>query len=109
MPVDCQALLARRAAVAEEMTQAIGRLGVLVREEQELQDRLRRGAEAAGSRANPFATAATVMDAICSELTRAGLSPHRADPAVRLADLVDHQNRRYRGHVAGRVGGPAAA
>jgi hypothetical protein len=106
MPVDYQALLARRAAVAEEMTQAIGRLGVLVREEQELQDRLRRGAEAGGTRANPFHTASTVMDAICAELTRAGLSPHRA---VRLADLVDHQNRRYRGHVAGRVGGPAAA
>jgi hypothetical protein len=71
--VDYQTLLDRRAEIAEEITQTIGRLGVLVRQDIELQDQLRRAAERAGSRANAFSTTPTVMDAINSELTRAGL------------------------------------
>jgi hypothetical protein len=66
-------LLDRRAAVAEEITQTIDKLAELVAEERQLEDRLRRLGEGAGVRANPFSTATTVVDAICSELTRAGL------------------------------------
>jgi hypothetical protein len=45
MAVDYQTLLDRRAEIAEEITQTVGRLGVLVRQEVELQDHLRRAAE----------------------------------------------------------------
>ena len=45
----------------------------LVREELELRDQLRRAAEAAGSRINPFHTAPSVEVAVNCELTRAGL------------------------------------
>ena len=96
MAEDYQELLARRAAVANEITQTIDKLGELVAEERDLQDRLRRLGEAAGARANPFATASTVMDAVNSELTRAGISPRRSDPRFRLTALVTDQNRRYR-------------
>jgi hypothetical protein len=96
MAEDFQELLARRAAVAEEITEVIGRLGELLGEEVALQDKLRRLAEAAGVRANPFQTASTVQDAINSELTRSGLSPRRSDPRMRLTALVVDQNGRYR-------------
>jgi hypothetical protein len=111
MAVDYQTLLDRRAEIAEEITQTIGRLGVLCRQEVELQDHLRRAAERAGSRANAFSTTPTVMDAINSELTRAGLSLCRADPRMRLNAVVETQNRRYRGQVAGReqIAGQSAA
>jgi hypothetical protein len=92
---DVEAMLTRRAQVADEITQTIGKLGVLVREELELQDKLRRAAEADGSRTNPFHTASTIMDVINSELTRAGVSPYRADPRHRLSSLVSDQQRRY--------------
>jgi hypothetical protein len=84
---------------------------VLCRQEVELQDHLRRAAERAGSRANAFSTTPTVMDAINSELTRAGLSLCRADPRMRLNAVVETQNRRYRGQVAGReqIAGQSAA
>jgi hypothetical protein len=95
MAVDDQALLDRRAAVAEEITQTIDKLGELVAEERQLEDRLRRLGKGAGVRANPFSTATTVVDAICSELTRAGLSSRRADPRMRLTALVVDQHRRY--------------
>ena len=107
--MDHQALLTRRERIADDITQTIGRLGVLCREEVELRDQLRRAAEAAGSRANAFASATTVMDAINSELTRAGLTPRRADPRIRLADLIDGQHRRYCGQMAGRAGTRSAA
>jgi hypothetical protein len=93
--VDYQALLDRRAAVAAEITKVIDTLGALAAEERDLQDRLRRLGEGAGVKANPFSTAVTVVDAICSELTRAGLSPRRADPRMRLTALVVDQHRRY--------------
>ena len=111
MAVDYQTLLDRRAEIAEEITQTIGRLGVLMRQEVELQDQLRRAAERAGSRANAFATTPTVLDAINSELTRAGLTLCRADPRMRLAAVVETQGRRFWGQMAGRepVSSPSAA
>ena len=93
---EIEKLLTERAAVADEITEVIGRLGVLVRQEVELQDTLRRAAEADGSRTNPFSTAASVMDGINSELVRAGISPRRADPRFRLSALVADQQHRYR-------------
>ena len=70
-------------------------MGELVAEERELQDRLRRLGEAAGVRANAFSTAATITDAVNSELTRSGLNPRRSDPRMRLTSLVRDQHRRY--------------
>jgi hypothetical protein len=111
MAVDYQTLLDRRAEIAEEITQTIGRLGVLCRQEVELQDQLRRAAERAGSRANAFSTTPTVMDAVNSELTHAGLTLRRADPRMRLNAVIETQNRRYRGQMTGRepVSSPSAA
>jgi hypothetical protein len=109
MAVDHQALLTRRERVADDITQTIGKLGVLMREELELRDQLRRTAEAAGSRTNPFQSVRTVMDAVNSELARAGLQLRRADPRIRLADLIDGQHQRYRGQMAGRTGEQSAA
>jgi hypothetical protein len=100
--VDYQKLLDRRAEIAEEITQTIGRLGVLCRQEVEITETLRRAAERAGSRANAFSTTPTVMDAINSELTHAGLRLCRADPRMRLNAVIETQNRRYRGQMAGR-------
>jgi hypothetical protein len=91
--VEYQELLARRAQVADAIVATIDKLGELVAEERELQDRLRRLGEAAGVKATPFSTA---VDAVNSELTRVGLSPRRADPRMRLSALVIDQNRRYR-------------
>jgi hypothetical protein len=91
---DYQTLLDRRTRVADDIVQTVGKLGVLVREELELRDQLRRAADAAGSRTNPFATA--TESAVNSELTRAGISLRRADPRFRLSALVIDQNRRYR-------------
>jgi hypothetical protein len=108
---ELERMLTRRATVADEITQVIGKLGVLVREELELQETLRRAAERAGSKANAFSTTPTVMDAINSELTRAGLRLCRADPRMRLTAVVDTQNSRYRGQMSGRqpVAGQSAA
>jgi hypothetical protein len=94
--VEYQELLARRAQVADAIVATIDKLGELVAEERELQDRLRRLGEAAGVKATPFSTAVTTVDAVNSELTRVGLSPRRADPRMRLTALVVDQNRRYR-------------
>jgi hypothetical protein len=95
MAVDYQTLLDRRAEIAEEITQTISSLGSLLRQEVEVQDKLRRLGETAGVKANPFQTASTVQDAINSELTRSGLPPRRSDPRMRLTALVVDQNRRY--------------
>jgi hypothetical protein len=89
-------MLARRTQVADEITKTIDALGRLVAEELDLQGQLRRIAEADGSRTNPFSTASMIMDVINSELTRAGVSPYRADPRHRLTVLVDSQHVRYR-------------
>jgi hypothetical protein len=108
---DVEAMLARRAEIEDEITQTIGRLGVLMRQEVELQEQLRRAAEADGSKTNPFSSFNSISDAVCAELTCAGLNPHRADQAIRLAELIDGQHTRYRAQrqtraqVAGR---PAA-
>lgn len=109
--VETEQLLDRRAEIADEITQTIGRLGVLLRQEVEVTDQLRRIAEADGSRTNPFSTASTVVDAINSELTRAGLAPRRADPRFRLSALVVDQNRRYRAQreTRAQVSGQSAA
>lgn len=111
MVVDYQTLLDRRAEIAEEITQTIGRLGVLWRQEVELQDQLRRAGEHAGVRANAFSTTPDLTDAICGELTRAGLALRRSDPRMRVTAVVETQNRRYRGQVAGleKISNPSAA
>ena len=109
--VETETLLTRRAEIADEITQTIGRLGVLLRQEVEVTDQLRRIAEADGSRTNPFSTAVTTVDAINSELTRAGLAPRRSDPRMRLTALITDQNRRYRARQETRaqVAGQSAA
>jgi hypothetical protein len=105
---DVEKMLQRREQIGDEITQAAGRLGVLWRQQLELENDLYRAAEADGSRTNPFSTATSVMDAICAELTRAGLSLHRGDPQLRLSDLLSGQHTRYRAQretrrqVAGR-------
>lgn len=91
-----QDLLARRAAVADEITSVIDKLGTLVTEEETIQNQLHRLGAAAGVRANVFSTANSFMDGVCSELTRAGLSIRRSDPRFRLSALVVDQHRRYR-------------
>src|SRR3954452_10329501 len=108
---DGEQLLDGREQIAEEMTQAIGRLGVLWRQEVELQDQLRRAGEHAGVRANAFSTTPDLTDAICGELTRVGLALRRADPRMRVTAVVDSQGRRFRGQMAGRepVSNPSAA
>ena len=95
MAVDYQELLDRRAAVADQIVATIDKLGALLAEERDIQDRLRRLGEAAGVKANPFSTASTVVDAVNSELTRVGLNPRRSDPRMRLTSLVRDQHRRY--------------
>ena len=109
--MEYQELLARRAQVADAIVATIDKLGELVAEERELQDRLRRLGEAAGVKATPFSTAVTTVDAVNSELTRVGLSPRRADPRMRLTALVVDQNRRYRAQreVRQQVAGQSAA
>jgi hypothetical protein len=111
MTVDYQTLLDRRAEIAEEITQTIGRLGVLWRQEVELQEQLRRAGEHAGVRANAFSTTPDLTDAICGELTRAGLSLRRSDPRMRVTAVVDSQGRRFRGQMTGRepASSPSAA
>ena len=103
MAVDYQELLDRRATVADEIVKTVDKLGDLVRQEVDLQDTLRRAAEHDGSRTNPFSTQATVSDAICAALTRAGVSPHRADPRINLVALVNSQHERYRNQWAVRA------
>jgi hypothetical protein len=111
MAEDYQELIHRRAAVADQIVDVIETLGQLVTEERDLQDRLRRLGEAAGVKANAFATQLSIADAINSELTRCGLSPRRADPRLRLVALVTDQHRRYRGQreMRERVVGQSAA
>ena len=108
---EIETLLTRRAEIAEEISETITRLGTLLRQELELRDQLRRAAEHDGSRTNPFETAVSIVDAVCGELTRAGLVPHRADARLRLSSLVRDQNSRYRSQkeVRAQVTGKSAA
>jgi hypothetical protein len=75
---EMQQMLARRAQIAEEMSQAAGRMDVLVREEQELAAQIRR------------------------ELSRAGIVAWRcaAPWGPRLTELVDGQQRNVRALLA---------
>jgi hypothetical protein len=109
--VETETLLTRRAEIADEISETITRLGVLLRQEVELQDQLRRAAEAGGSRTNPFSTTPDITDAVCGELTRVGLALRRSDPRVRVGAVIESQNRRYRNQMAGRepVAGKAVA
>jgi hypothetical protein len=111
MGIELEQMLARREAVADEIAAVVGRLGTLLREEQELQEHLRRAAERDGATGNAFATALSFSDVLNGELVREGLSPRRADPRFRLADLVSGQHGRYRAQLAVRkqVGRPSAA
>jgi hypothetical protein len=97
---DVEAMLTRREQIADEITEVVGRLGVLVREELEITETLRKHAEWSGSKANAFSTSVSVVDAINAELTSAGISPRRSDPRLRLSGVIDNQNRRYRAQVA---------
>jgi hypothetical protein len=108
---DVEQMLAAREAAADAIVQAVGRLGVALREEQELTEALRRELRAAGISAQPFLTQPDFREAICAELGRAGLHLHRADPRISLPALVAGQHRGVRGLLAypPRRSGPAAA
>ena len=95
-------MLARREAIAEEMTAAIGRLGTLVREDKELADRIRRDLQAAGIKAEPLHTAPNLEEAINHEFGRQGIEAWRcARPfGPRLTELVDSQHTRTRALLA---------
>lgn len=109
--MDYQTLLDRRAEIADEISETITRLGSLMRQEVELRDQLRRIAERDGAKTNPFENAVSIADAICGELTRAGLVPHRADSRLRLRALVEGQHERYlrQADVRKQVRSPSAA
>ena len=109
---DVEQMLAAREAATDAIIQAVGRLGMALREEQALTQALRRALRAAGISAEPFNTQPSFREAICAELTRAGLTAlHRADPRISLTALVNEQHRRARSLLAstGRASGPAAA
>jgi hypothetical protein len=97
---DVEAMLARREAIAAEMSDLIGRLAPLVAEEQELTSDLRREMVRFGITAELFATQPNFAETICAELTAAGLRLHRADPRVRLSSVVAEQHRRTRAKLA---------
>jgi hypothetical protein len=108
---DIEALLAARAAAADEIVAAVGRLGVALRAETELTEALHRELRAAGLKAQPFLTQPNFREAICAELGKQGLHLHRADPRIGLAAVVEGQHRGVRGLLAypPRASGPAAA
>jgi hypothetical protein len=64
MGIELEQMLARREAVADEIAAVVGRLGTLLREEQELQEHLRRAAERDGATGNAFATALSFSDVL---------------------------------------------
>jgi hypothetical protein len=101
--VETETLLDRRAQVAEEISKTIAQLGTLLSEELQLRDQLRRALERDGLSTIVFETAVSIQDAICGELTKAGLHPHRADPRLRLTSLVRDQNSRFRNQAAVRA------
>jgi hypothetical protein len=77
---DIEPMLAERQDLADEIAVLAGRLGVILRREEELVEDLRRELRAAGLKAQPFLTQPNFREAICAELGRAGLHLHRADP-----------------------------
>jgi hypothetical protein len=95
---DVEQMLARRTAIAEEMTGLIGRLGVLVREEKELVGDLRREMARSGVKAETFSTQPDLEELINHELGRAGVEAWRcaAPWGPRLTDLVDRQHTNAR-------------
>jgi hypothetical protein len=70
---DVEQMLQRRTAIAEEMTGLIGRLGVLVREEKELANDLRREMARSGIKAEVLQTTPDIEELINHELGRAGV------------------------------------
>jgi hypothetical protein len=104
-------MLARREQVADEISKTIAQLGTLLSEELQLRDHLRRALEQDGLSTIVFETAVSVGDAVCGELTKAGLHPHRADPRLRLTSIIDSQHVRYRSQraVRAQVAGKSAA
>ena len=97
---DVEQMLAAREAATDAIVQAVGRLGVALREEQELTEALRRELRAAGLKAQPFLTQPDFREAICAELGKQGLHLHRADPRISLPVVVAAQHRNVRGLVA---------
>jgi hypothetical protein len=108
---DVEQMLAAREAAADAIVQAVGRLGVALREEQALTEALRRELRAAKLKAQPFLTQPNFREAVCAELGKQGLHLHRADPRITLRGVVEGQHRGVRGLVAcqQRSQGPAAA
>ena len=102
---DLEQKLARREAIAEEMTAVIGRLGTLVREEKELAEQIRRDVRAAGITAEPLHTAPNLEEIINHEMGRQGIEAWRgAKPfGPRLTELVDSQHKRARALVASKA------
>ena len=108
---DVEQMLAAREAATDAIVQAVGRLGVALREEQELTEAVRRELRAAGISAQPFLTQPNFREAICAELGKQGLHLHRADPRISLVAVVEGQHRGVRGLLAypQRSPRPAAA
>src|SRR4051812_35589448 len=95
---DVEAMLTRRAEIADEITQTIGRLGMLVREEKELAAQIRRELGRVDISAQPFSTHPDFETIINHELGQAGVEAWRvASPfGARLTELVDSQQRNVR-------------
>ena len=65
---DVEQMLAAREAAADAIVQAVGRLGVALREKQALTEALRRELHAARLKAQPFLTQPNFREAVCAEL-----------------------------------------
>jgi hypothetical protein len=89
-------MLARREAIAAEITAAIAQVGTLVA------DQIRAALRAAGVKAEPLHTAPNLKEIINHELGRQGIEAWRvAKPfGPRLTDLVDSQHARARSLLA---------
>jgi hypothetical protein len=82
---DVEQMLARRTAIAEEMTGLIGRLGVLVREEKEPVGDLRREMARSGVKAETFSTQPDLEELINHELAGRVSRPGAVQPHGVLA------------------------
>jgi hypothetical protein len=102
---DVEQMLQRRTAIAEEMTGLIGRLGVLVREEKELANDLRREMARSGIKAEVLQTTPDIEELINHELGRVGVEAWRcaAPWGSRLTDLVDRQHTNARALLAAKA------
>jgi hypothetical protein len=100
---ELELLLAKREALAEEMTQVVGRLGELVHEEKKVEEQLRRRLVQTGIKAEPFSTHPDFETTISSELGRTGMQVWRvASPwGPRLTEVVGQQHRTIRARLHG--------